>query len=178
MPSRVIADALRPVFEAPEVSVSVTARRRFPLHVPRTRIRDSKGLARGGWPKPARRLPPSNRALRQYLQAWDHAAAWRRGRRAVNRPSPAYHAARTMAVDHFQWRGPRCYNGPDWSRSDPLVEYGIGLPFGGQRSWTRPRNEFCSPRAGVRIPQPSLENERSKLANVTNRGRDNRCRDG
>jgi len=38
MLSRVTADALRPVFEVPEVSVSVTARRRFPLHAPRTRI--------------------------------------------------------------------------------------------------------------------------------------------
>ena len=35
-----IADALHPVFEAPEVSVSATGRRRFPLHVPRTRIRE------------------------------------------------------------------------------------------------------------------------------------------
>jgi hypothetical protein len=35
-----IADALYPVFVAPEVSVSVTARRRFPLHAPRTRIRE------------------------------------------------------------------------------------------------------------------------------------------
>src|SRR5258708_35906321 len=34
-----IADALHPVFEAPEVSVSATGRRRFPLHVPRTRLR-------------------------------------------------------------------------------------------------------------------------------------------
>jgi hypothetical protein len=34
------ADALHPVFEAPEVSVSATGRRRFPLHVPRTRIRE------------------------------------------------------------------------------------------------------------------------------------------
>ena len=40
MPSRVIADALRPVFEAPEVSVSVTAQQRFPLHVPPTQIRE------------------------------------------------------------------------------------------------------------------------------------------
>lgn len=38
--SGLIADALHLVFEAPEVSVSVTARRRFPLHVPRTRIRE------------------------------------------------------------------------------------------------------------------------------------------
>src|SRR5437764_6669711 len=75
-------------------------------------------------------------------------------------------------------RGPRYYKGPDSSRSDPLVEYGIGLPFGGLRSWTRPRNEFCSPRGGARIPQRLLENEHLKLANVTNRGRDNRCRDG
>src|SRR5215475_4824922 len=35
-----IADALHPVPEAPEVSVSVTARRRFPLHVLRTRIQE------------------------------------------------------------------------------------------------------------------------------------------
>jgi hypothetical protein len=38
--SGLIADALYPVFVAPEVSVSVTVRRRFPLHVPRTRIRE------------------------------------------------------------------------------------------------------------------------------------------
>src|SRR5262249_28596075 len=133
---------------------------------------------RCGWSKPVRRLPPSNRALLQYLQAWDHAAAWRRGRRAVNRPSPACHAARTTAVGRVQWRGHRRYKKPDWSRSDPLVEYGVGLPFGELRSWTRPRNEFCSPRAGARIPQRLLENKRLKLANVTNRDRDNWCRDG
>src|SRR6202008_4647593 len=38
--SGLIADALHPVFAAPEVSVSVIVRRRFPLHVPRIRIRE------------------------------------------------------------------------------------------------------------------------------------------
>src|SRR5215469_9383353 len=83
-----------------------------------------------------------------------------------------------MAVGHVRWRGHRCYKGPDWSHSDPLVEYGIGLPFGGPRSLTRPTNEFCWPRAGARIPQRLLEIVHWKLANVTNRGRENRYRDG
>src|SRR6476661_9849339 len=38
--SGLIADGLHPVFEAPEMSVSVTVRRRFPLRVPRSRIRE------------------------------------------------------------------------------------------------------------------------------------------
>ena len=38
--SGLIADTLHRVFETLDVSGSTTARRRFPLHVPRTRIRE------------------------------------------------------------------------------------------------------------------------------------------
>src|SRR5262249_44788457 len=129
------------------------------------------------WSRPAQRLLPSNRALRQYLQAWGQSAGWRRDRQAANRPSPAYHAARTMAVGHVQWRGHRCYTGPDWSRSDPLVQYGIGLPFGGLRSWTHPMSEFCPPRADFRTP-PLLERIRcSEPASAANTDRGTQYRD-
>ena len=68
------------------------------------------------------------RALRQYVQAWDHAADWLRGRPAANRPSPACHAAHTMAAGDVQCRGRRDCKGPDWSRSDRLVESGTVFP--------------------------------------------------
>jgi len=57
-------------------------------------------------------------------KAWDHAADWLRGRPAANRPSPACHVAHTMAAGHVQCRGRRDCKGPDWSRSDRLVESG------------------------------------------------------
>ena len=46
-------------------------------------------------------------------------------------PSLACRAVRTMAAGRVQCCGRRGCKGPDWSRSDPQMEYGADLPFGG-----------------------------------------------
>src|SRR5260370_42477505 len=87
-------------------------------------------------------------------------------------------AVRTMAVGRVQCCGRRGYKGPDWSRSDHLVEYGTDLPFGGLRSWTRPRHEPCQLRADFRTPLRPRKIRRSELASATNKDRDDQYRAG